>query len=471
MTSQEMIEKMKELNIDGGSSLHMRSETLQSRSRVKRIPMLKKGLKKKSKLLIIAELALPFNPETGESDEKFNADNKYRPPFSVSSVAIHLKAMADSNEALKSTLMRKAGVSEWDTSGDVLTDVDREIFWKYRVPRIFTVPVVHINIPCMTSSEYGRDYAIDVKIDPLTGDIVGEWPLALKVNKLFKDKCYEQINSYQKKIDSGEIHHTDKQQKEYKRQVYNEVPVSDVHPANFAQIIELPLTMKYQLSGDVSLEQSKAEDLEDLMILSRLSKKLHEKLKKYQNGELDKYDNYFDFYELDMSCPTDGDDQTNAGKQQIGLNTEYEKPDNCISDLKDSSYVLSIIQEFIDSKPDIEEVVRRSLYIQPYDSSVEDKLAVSLPTVFSLDNEYVTDRVIKANAEVITLAFGSEGMNLVEESDAGVSGKEAGELDEGKASEEAKKYDLSSDEFTDTEEDDAYAPVLEQVDIDELPFN
>ena len=60
MTYEEMMEKMAQVGSDGGSALHMRSEDLQHKVKVKSIPRLKNALKKKSKLLLDAELAFPF---------------------------------------------------------------------------------------------------------------------------------------------------------------------------------------------------------------------------------------------------------------------------------------------------------------------------------------------------------------------------------------------------------------------------
>ena len=137
MTMSEILEKMEKVGSDGSSQLQMRSEDLQHKQMVRRLPLLKNGVKKKSELLLEVELALPFNPETGEADEKFNAKRKYRPPFSATTMALALKEMAGSNEALKNTLMKRAGVSEWDVSDpETFTKADWTVFAKYRVPRV-----------------------------------------------------------------------------------------------------------------------------------------------------------------------------------------------------------------------------------------------------------------------------------------------------------------------------------------------
>lgn len=76
---ESFLEDLKEIGEDGTSKYQLRNENVQTKNRVARIPKLKKELKKKSKLIIPAELALPFNPLTGKEDEKYNPDKKFRP--------------------------------------------------------------------------------------------------------------------------------------------------------------------------------------------------------------------------------------------------------------------------------------------------------------------------------------------------------------------------------------------------------
>ena len=128
MRRDEMLKMMEDAGINGRSKLNMRSEVIQRKPTSRKIPRLKKALKKKSKLLMVTELAIPFNPATGEADDQYNAVNKYRPPFSASSVALLLKGMANDNEATKQAFMSRAGISEWDTSDvDNLTEEEIQL--------------------------------------------------------------------------------------------------------------------------------------------------------------------------------------------------------------------------------------------------------------------------------------------------------------------------------------------------------
>ena len=454
MTRAELLEMMRNQKIEGKSKLHMRSESIQNKMSQKRLPMLKKELRKKSKLLVVAELALPFDPETGSSDE-WNVDNKWRPPVSATTAALLVKANADANEDLKKLLMKRAGVTEWDTSSEEFTKQDWDVFRPYRVPRIFTVPVVHINIPVMTKSSYGRDYAISVQRDPETCEVIGEEPGIFKVNRLFQDIAYEEVREYQKRVDNKEegFLHTEQQQKEYKSQIFRKNPVSDDKPSNWVQIVELPLTSKYEVSADINVADFTLDDARKQVVISRYSKGIKGGIDKYMDGSWEKFDIYFDFFELDMGCPIEGDSQTDLGRQRIGLDTTFDKPSN---DLSDCQSVLDGVREYLDAENDIEEEVRRSIFISVYSEEVEAQMYASLKTVLDLKtNKYLTQEIIKAHAPTISLIFGSEAEELLDEIDAGVSALPEGEsITGGEAAQEAKAYDLNSDDFADNLEVD-----------------
>lgn len=449
MTTQELFELMESAGQTGGSELCMRSEDLQTKQRAQRIPSLKKDIKKKCKCLLVLEIALPFNPETGESDDTFNRSKKYRPPVSATSAALMIKSLADKCEKTKTTLMKRAGVAEWDTSDyDTFTDTDRTIFLKYRVPRLFSMNVVSVNLPAITKDR-SQDYAISVQRDPLTGNVVGEWPIALKINKLFRDKCYEEIREYEDKIAKGEITHTEDQQSKYKSDIYSKNPVSDDHPANWAEIIEIPLTKTYDISADVQLDAVTCEDIKGLQRNTRYSKKIRTIVEQYLNGDLIKFDTNFDFFEIDMACPQDGDTKTTNGMMQLGQNTTFEKPTEKIGEKSGFENFVSVMRDFLDSDVDIERSIVRSVYVTEYNSALENQLVAALPTVLDLNDPYCTESVILANKDIIGLAFGEEGFDLIEDIDAGVSNKESGKLDETAAKQESKTYDLNSQEFTD----------------------
>ena len=92
--------------------------------------------------------------------------------------------------------MDKAGVDNWDTSDhEHLTADDKAIFRKYRVPSIYTFPVVHVDIPAMTG-DYGRDYLVKIDRDPITGNVVGDKKLITQAYEFFRDIAYEEYRDF-----------------------------------------------------------------------------------------------------------------------------------------------------------------------------------------------------------------------------------------------------------------------------------
>lgn len=473
MTMNEMMQAMQDAGCDGSSTLHMRSESIQNRPQMNRIPTLRNKLKKKSKLLLMTELAFPFNPATGEPDEKFNNDNKYRPPMSATTVALAMKDYANTNEALKSTLMKRSGVSEWDTSVAEFTPVDWKVFAPYRVPKIFTVIATHINIPAMGTGQFGRDYAVSVERDPKTGEIVGELPSFLKVNKLFNDKAYEQIHEYEEKIASGDLKQTKDQQDAYKQQARSACCVSNDKHINYVQMFEIPLDNKYVVDEKVISSDNLEQEVKGFEVISRYKQKIRQAVESYKDGSWERFDKNFDFWEIEMTCPSTGDDSTNSGKAEIGRETKFEKPTVTLQDTdeydggKKTEALVTAIRSFVDADLDIEQEMRRSMMISVFDDSVEAAMFNCLKTVLDLKGDkYLTNKVIQSNAEMISLIFGDEGDEVLEEINAGVSEKNEGNLDEDDSKSTAKQYDLSSSEFqTESEEMSDFENVdLESID-------
>lgn len=473
MTMSEMIEAMEKSQINGGSQLNMRSEELQNKKTVSRIPRLKNALKKKRVLLLVAELAFPFNPETGEADENFNPSHKYRPPFSATTLALAMKDAANNNEKLKGTLMKKAGMSEWDTSDiSTFTKEDWEIFIKYRVPRIFSISAVHVDIPAMGTGKYGRDYAVTINRDKNL-DVIGDMPICLKANKFFRDRAFEEVSSYREKIKKGEIKDTEKQQKDTIAKIYGRVPVTDDRPNNFVYLYELPVDNQGEIANEL-MQDVTMDSIKSCECISRYKKGIRLAVESYLHGEWAKFDKNFDFYEIEMTCPASGDDSTDQGKAQIGQDTKFEKPTVGFKsreeyEIEPGKYktdsITEVVRELIDNDLDIEQRVRRSVGIPMLGDEVESQLLTSVCSVIDIDDdEFITKRVIENNQEFIMLAFGDEGSQIIEEVVSDVSDREEGNLDDIAAKKESKVYDLSAMESADTDDFEEIGLALEEED-------
>ena len=438
LTLDSFMNEMKEKGENGTSKYKLRNEDSQVKNRVARIPKLKKDLKKKSKLIVILELAVPFNPMTGVADDDYNPNNKFRPLKSATTVALMLKGSANANTDVKAAFMSRAGVEDWDTSAlDTLTKEDIAIFKKYRVPRIFSFPVVKINIPAMTG-EFGRDYTIDVEVDPQTGEIVGELPLVLQADRFFNAMAFEELKEFQEKIDKKLLVLTDKQQKDYKRDnIFSKNPLSDVHPSNWLMMSEIPLTNDYTVSADAEIATATKEAVAKSMVISKQNKSLGIAIGKYLSGEYQKFDKYFDYFELDMACPTEG-----ATPAEVGLNTTYEKPTDSFGDTTGVEKYNAALVEHLDDSDKLEDIIVSSVRIPAYGDEVENQLCTALESVIDIDNKYLTQEVIKRNKDFINIALGEKGAGLLLDVDMGISDKEIGSADLAAAQKVAKEINI-----------------------------
>lgn len=467
MTWKEMTEKLKDAGNDGTSQLHVRSEELQRGYRVDRLPRLKNALKKAARILVEAEIALPFNPVTGEVDDVYNSHNKYRPPFSATTTALALKESANSNDKLKQTLMDRAGVENWDTSKwREFTKEDWAIFGKYRVPRVFSLIVTHINIPAMNTGEWGSDFAVTVNRDS-DGNVIGDVPSFLEANKFFRDKAYEEINVYNETVKSGECKDDDKAQKQHRADILGRIPVSGDRPANFVRVFELPLDAEYKLDSSVKLSGITKEAIKDFEVISNYKKGIRVAVESYTTGNWKKFDGFFDFFEMDQICPIEGDDSSPSGRAQIGLNTKFDRPTTPLNDAEayqggeSTAKLVEALRAYIDGDMDVEVRVRRSMRVPLFDEVIEDKMYQTLSTVINLHgDEFITQGVVKNNQNFLRKVFPDEADEIIEEVDAGVSEKATGALDSEDASKMSAKYDLSDESFNDSLD-------LEDVDLGE----
>ena len=424
---------------NGVSKLNMRNEEKQRKFQPKRFSHLKKEKRKKSKLCFVKEIAIPFNPKTGKEDEIYNAGSKWRPPYSVESVIKLAKSYAIENEEAKQALMQHAGVSSWDvTDPDTVTDEDYRLFGSYLTTRIFSIPAVHVTIPSMCNNAYGRDYTVDVKVDPVTGQYIGEVPLILQAHKFFIEMAYEELADYNDKLNSGDFKHDEKQQKEYRRGIFSKVPISDLAPINFIQAFEIPLNQKFELNDDKCLVTSDKAFVDKQTVLIRMNRTISDVLDKFCGGDYSAVDNYPEYFVVDMSCPNDTESPTELGKR-----TSYERELNPLKDMEGYENFRVATVDYLDNFKDLEETVFRSSYVSRYDSSVDTQLLTACESLIDLNNPFLTKKVIESNKEFLMLALGEKFDELQLEVECGISDKAEGNLDSAAAKQAAKTFDIA----------------------------
>lgn len=437
---KELQKKMETVGDNGVSKLNMRNEEKQRKFQPKRFNHLKKEKRKKSKLCFVKEIAIPFNPKTGKEDDTYNTGSKWRPPYSVESVIKLVKSYAMESEEAKQALMQHAGISSWDvTDPDTVTDEDYRLFSSYLTARIFSIPAVHVTIPSMCNNAYGRDYTVDVKVDPVTGQYIGEVPLILQAHKFFIEMAYEELADYNDKLNSGIFKHDEKQQKEYRQGIFSKVPISDLAPINFIQAFEIPLNQKFELNDDKCLVTSDKEFVDKQTVLVRMNRTISDVLDKFCGGDYSAVDKYPEYFVVDMSCPNDTESPTELGKR-----TSYERELNTLKDMEGYDNFRAATVDYLDNFKDLEETVFRSSFVSRYDSSVDTQLLTACNSLIDLKNPFLTQKVIESNKDFLMLALGEKFDELQLEVECGISDKAEGNLDSAAAKQVAKTFDIAS---------------------------
>ena len=437
---KELQKKMETVGDNGVSKLNMRNEEKQSKFQPKRFNHLKKEKRKKSKLCFVKEIAIPFNPKTGKEDDTYNTGSKWRPPYSVESVIKLVKSYAMESEEAKQALMQHAGISSWDvTDPDTVTDEDYRLFGSYLTARIFSIPAVHVTIPSMCNNAYGRDYTVDVKVDPVTGQYIGEVPLILQAHKFFIEMAYEELADYNDKLSSGVFKHDEKQQKEYRQGIFSKVPISDLAPINFIQAFEIPLNQKFELNDDKCLVTSDKAFVDKQTVLVRMNRTISDVLDKFCGGDYSAVDKYPEYFVVDMSCPNDTESPTELGKR-----TSYERELNTLKDMEGYDNFRAATVDYLDNFKDLEETVFRSSFVSRYDSSVDTQLLTACNSLIDLKNPFLTQKVIESNKDFLMLALGEKFDELQLEVECGISDKAEGNLDSAAAKQVAKTFDIAS---------------------------
>ena len=437
---KELQKKMETVGDNGVSKLNMRNEEKQRKFQPKRFNHLKKEKRKKSKLCFVKEIAIPFNPKTGKEDDTYNTGSKWRPPYSVESVIKLVKSYAMESEEAKQALMQHAGISSWDvTDPDTVTDEDYRLFGSYLTARIFSIPAVHVRIPSMCNNAYGRDYTVDVKVDPVTGQYIGEVPLILQAHKFFIEMAYEELADYNDKLSSGVFKHDEKQQKEYRQGIFSKVPISDLAPINFIQAFEIPLNQKFELNDDKCLVTSDKAFVDKQTVLVRMNRTISDVLDKFCGGDYSAVDKYPEYFVVDMSCPNDTESPTELGKR-----TSYERELNTLKDMEGYDNFRAATVDYLDNFKDLEETVFRSSFVSRYDSSVDTQLLTACNSLIDLKNPFLTQKVIESNKDFLMLALGEKFDELQLEVECGISDKAEGNLDSAAAKQVAKTFDIAS---------------------------
>lgn len=401
-----------------------RNESLQTKTQVPRISRLKKERKKKSKLLVLREIALDFDPISGVETDMYNRDSKYRPAISATTMMLNLKELADANESTKVALLRKSGldVTEWDTTDiTTLNQKDKEVFLKHLYPSIYTVNVCKVRLKSVANGPYGRDFQVDVERDKMTGQVVGEEPITLKLNRFLNMIAAEEYNAFaEENKDTGK--YTDKDLQDMRDTIRDKtVLISSDRPSNFAIAIEIPLNERTEIPNEFSLKGWEKSDFLEHMVLIPLSGKFKDAINNYKDGNYYKADKHNDFLEIDMYCTNDED------KMLLGKNTSYEKPSETIKEHADYNTFLNSFREFMDNDNNLEGIFQASNFISKMAKETEDALCDAVAAFIPENDPRITQNVIDANLDVVNRMYSDE---FLSKADLGLTDKGTSDVKE-----------------------------------------
>lgn len=409
----DFLDKLKNSEVNTKSKL--RNESKQSRESSSRVPFFKKEKGKHCTLLLLTDMALPFNPFTGKADEHYNAENKFRPEASFSTTLLALKRFYETDEKgkeVKKIILERFGVSEWDTSKlDEVTKEDFNLWKPYRYARIHTHNMVTVVSQTLHGNSYGSNYRVDFERDEY-GDVVttdGNYPEILTINQLYMSALLEKYNEWE--VENS--HLPEKEKKEKKRSILSELPVSKDQPRNFIFGIELKLTTESEIDG---VDKLNAEELRNRLVVIQINKKVETAietvLKKQQ-----KRDVYPDFLEIEVIVP----EEENAATR--GQNTTYTVAVEPLHNLPEETYgkLYNSILTMIDNFKKQDAVLTKSAARREIKEDTVDKICEALAIDMPFDNiaGYLKAGVLERYGTTISAIYGDEADDLLVLSEVG----------------------------------------------------
>ncbi len=468
----DLIAKLKSGEIPASSEFDLLNEKRQFLPQGVGIPRFSYSFKKKSRILFRLQMAIPFNPETGFPDEKFNPNKKWRPPLSPRSAAMVVKQYAHNNKSAKEIFMSRAGVSEWDTSdATTLNQADFKVLRLYRTPLIITAEAVTINDAAITGQDFGIPYSVPITRDIETGQIIGDVPDIAKIGNLISSITFKEIaeldNAIKSKDPTGYSGHRpfinpsaiptvdDKTKREWVGKILSGALISSVRPKNFLMAYEFALSSSQSMmSPDKKplpcFTRLTFDDIKEHRVYFDYAKKYKEYIEtQLSNPGLDRF---WDFVEADICDKALEEPKDKAAKAEASRNMSLSTSSHSFYNIDTGEWRADWVQPFFDaisdfgdSDPEFEKKMMQFVarQIRPIDSaiigSVADRVAEKIP----LSYRYITDDILRNHKDALFLIYGSEYTDLM--------------LEKGLISEESVE---TSENSTNTEENKSVADLI-----------
>lgn len=404
---ENYLKQMMSGEITTKSKLNLRNESKQEKKRGARLPFLKKEKNKTSKLLILTDLSLGFDPFSGEVEKDgYNAESKFRPELSFETVALSLKKFYNENEEIKEKFLEQMGVNSWDTSNvGVITAEDLEVLDSAKKPRIFSFNMMSVVSKTLNGNERPATFRVDYSRNDI-GDVIvpeGEsYPKNLEMSSFYNTIAMEKYNEWLQENQSA----PDKVKDEERKKYLKENPISSDYPKNFMLMIELPLNGENGVSG---LDKMTEEQIKDALVVTPRTDALNVTLNNIRSRFKSSRDVYANFYEVDMVV---GNEEDNLKR---GKNTKYNNAEIKLCEMEGWDSFKEKLEKVIDEFENQEEIVRKTVARRVMDENTIEKVALALAEDVPLESiePWLKDQTVERFAPIISQIYGNAADDLL----------------------------------------------------------
>ena len=400
---KEFLESMKENEGAAASRLDLRNEKKQVRLKNQYVPKLSKDKDKCSKLLVLADTAIPFDPFKGETTDFYNPKKKFRPEITIETVIkalkAHFKEVGVEDPGYKK-LLEKIDLEELDlTDVEKVTEEEVKAFSKYKVPEMVSLPVMNVLSPTLNNVDFAVPYITNFKRDTeFDGEVILEegekYPEVLRIVELYKQIQIEKHNVWLEENEALD----DKKKKRHFGDTLKEVPISDDYVKNTILAIELPLGSDLRVKD---LSKITVEDLRKAVVHTSYSGDFATRIRDIRTKFKDTRDIYPNFYEVDMTVG-DEDDKALRARNAKFVNSEFP-----LKDCEGFSKFLPVLNEFLDGLSGREEMitstVARKKINDDFIKNFTEVLALEVP--FDTIEPYLTTNLGKRYGDLLASIY------------------------------------------------------------------
>ncbi len=485
MNLQEMFKKMGSGEVQAHSELGTRDESKQSKNFGTRIQKMKTVTGINARVLVMKDVVLPFNPFTGEADDKYNRKTPFRPILLVSQVIEGIKDACKENADLKAWWEKELGV----TFTDGAATLEEYAAFKargYIKPRVMSYSTVAINF----GGTHGfPDFRVKYTVDPTELNENGTYdydkaPLWHQAAIFFNSMLKPEADARRTKLEQdGQSKETIQNER---RAVFSKSPVGFVNPTNLIPFIYLPL-----YEAPKKMDPEHPQEIEQLMRFYSFTDKWTVPLKEAMEKPM--FDEVIDFFDFTIKTPSSSDTKKNnqvytdedtmelytamtisttdgrlalkGGKTQVdGKETPNEEVFANLQEVAGAYFLYSQEQSGTEGGETFEKIMATSNRFRPITTALSNFLP-ACNEVFNTrfaTSPYCTDEIKKANSQFFTAMNPQNAMALADSDEE--------ELAEAEASARASVDEIISENTVQTSDPAALgvgAGAIEELDLTE----